>query len=66
MDKSKYWRSLTSQEKQALADKLAVTKVYLSNVFNGFVKCSAPLAKKIDKETNGAVTKEILRPDYYE
>lgn len=65
MDKKKYWRSLSSIEKQALADKLNVTKTYLSNVFNEFSQVSATLATAIDKATKHQVTKKALRPDIF-
>jgi len=63
MDKSKYWRGLTSEEKQAFADKLGITKTYLSNVFSGGSRVSILLAIKISKASNNNVTKKSLRPD---
>ena len=65
MDKAKYWRSLSSQEKQALADKLGVEKRYLSNVLNGSSQASAKLSRKISRETGNQVTKKALRPDIF-
>ena len=65
MDKAKYWRSLSSQQKQALADKLDVKKTYLSNVLNGFSRASSTLAKRISEETGNQITKKALRPDIF-
>lgn len=61
----KYWRSLSSKEKQALADKLNVSKAYLSNVFNGHQKTGAAMAIKIEKKTKGETKKEQFRPDIF-
>ena len=65
MDKAKYWRSLTSQEKQALADDLGITKDYLGHILKGYSQSSAVMAMSIDKATKHQVTKKALRPDIF-
>ncbi len=65
MNKKTYWKSLSPLEKEALADKLKVTKTYLSDLFNNSKKASTALCKKIEKATDGQVTKNSLRPDVW-
>lgn len=65
MNKKTYWKGLTPSEKEALADKLKVTKTYLSDLFNNSKKASTSLCKKIEKATDGQVTKHSLRPDVW-
>lgn len=66
MDIKRYWRSLSSKEKQALADKVGVTKAFLSNAINGHQRVSAAMAIKIDVASNKKITKKSLRPDIFE
>ncbi len=59
-----YWRSLTSNEKQALADETYLEKVYLGNVMKGNFKCTVPVAIRIEQQTSGHVTKRALLNAY--
>ena len=49
-----------------LARRLGVTRTTLSLIANEKRKASPQLALKIEKETQGAVTKEELRPDIFQ
>lgn len=55
--------SLTIQEKEVFADQCSTTIGYLNQIMYGNSKCSASLAIKIDKESNGLVSCDLLCPD---
>ena len=50
-----YWRTLTSDKKQELADKVDMNKRSLSNIFNGTVNPSLNIIKLIICETQHKV-----------
>ncbi|EMQ4184634.1 transcriptional regulator [Serratia marcescens] len=60
-----YWDTLTKAEQNALAKRVGSSSGYLRLVFNGYKKAGFSLAKKIEEETGGLVTKIQLRPDIY-
>jgi len=49
----------------ALAQELGITQVWLSQLISGRQVCSPELALKIEKLTEGAVTRMDLRPDLF-
>jgi DNA-binding transcriptional regulator YdaS (Cro superfamily) len=51
--------------KTSFADKIGVHRNYLHQILRKERAPSPQLAIKIEKETNGAVTKEQLRPDIF-
>ncbi len=60
-----YWDALTKPEQSALAKKVGSSTGYLRLVFNGYKKAGFLLAQRLEEETDGAVTKDQLRPDIY-
>jgi len=65
MNKETYWKGLTTQEKQELADYAGVHYNSLSSVFNGKREASPNLIEKITQYSEGALTKCDIRPDLY-
>lgn len=55
--------SLTIEEKEVFAKQCSTTIGYLNQIMYGNSKCSASLAIKIDKESNGLVSCDLLCPD---
>ncbi|UOH20442.1 helix-turn-helix domain-containing protein [Acinetobacter sp. NyZ410] len=55
--------NLTPQGKDAFAKQCSTTVGYLNQIMYGNSKCSASLAIKIDKESNGLVSCDLLCPD---
>lgn len=55
--------SLTIQEKDDFAKQCSTTVGYLNQIMYGNSKCSASLAIKIDKESNGLVSCDLLCPE---
>ncbi|CAH4997421.1 MULTISPECIES: YdaS family helix-turn-helix protein [Klebsiella] len=60
-----FWDSLTKEQQSNLAANVGSTPGYLRLVFNGYKKAGFDLAKKLEKNTSGAITKFDLRPDIY-
>ncbi|EBP2042059.1 helix-turn-helix domain-containing protein [Salmonella enterica] len=60
-----YWDSLTKEQQCKLAGNVGSTTGYLRLVFNGYKKAGFSLAKKLEEETAGEITKSDLRPDIY-
>ncbi len=54
---------LNSHEKSEFANKCQTSIGYLNQIMYGNSKCSASLAIKIDKESNGAISCDALCPD---
>mgnify|MGYP003600390087 CR=1 FL=1 len=54
---------LSVQDKDAFAERCSTTVGYLNQIMYGNSKCSASLAIKIDKESNGAVSCDLLCPE---
>ncbi|WP_338558160.1 hypothetical protein [Acinetobacter sp. KS-LM10] len=55
--------SLSAQDKDAFAERCSTTVGYLNQIMYGNSKCSASLAIKIDKESNGVVSCDLLCPE---
>lgn len=51
--------------KAALAKRLGISKTWMSLLISGRQKCGPELAKRLEEETKGAVTREALRPDIF-
>lgn len=66
MNMKTYLARLNLEQKQALAVSLNTSVAYLSQIASGHRKASPSLAKKIEAETNGVVSKFSLRPDIYD
>ncbi len=49
------WKNRFHTFAYEVAERVGIKKTYLSNVVNGSVIPSVPLAKRIEKETNGEV-----------
>lgn len=64
MEFSKFYKTLTKQEKTSLAEKIGTTPAYLYQISGGFRKPGAPLAKRLHKATG--VPLEKLRPDIWD
>lgn len=54
---------LSVKDKSAFAERCSTTVGYLSQIMYGNSKCSASLAIKIDKESNGVVSCDLLCPE---
>ena len=54
---------LSVQDKDAFAERCSTTVGYLNQIMYGNSKCSASLAIKIDKESNGEVSCDLLCPE---
>ena len=54
---------LSAQDKDAFAERCSTTVGYLNQIMYGNSKCSASLAIKIDKESNGVVSCDLLCPE---
>ena len=48
-----------------MAEHLGICASYMSLLIHGRRKPSGTLAKKIEKATQGLVTREVLRPDIF-
>lgn len=51
--------------KAALAAAIGISKTWMSQLVTGREQCSPALALKIEKATNGAVTREDLLPELF-
>ncbi len=60
-----YFKSLTSQQKAALAEELGTSVQYLSQIAHDHRKASHTLAKNIERSTNKQVTRHDLRSDIF-
>ena len=66
MDIKKYYKQLKADQKKQLADDIGTSLNYLRHIFNGRRKASPKMAKRIEEATRHEVTREDLRPDFYE
>ncbi|MEB8488352.1 YdaS family helix-turn-helix protein [Acidithiobacillus ferriphilus] len=57
--------NLTIAEKRALAEHAGTKLIYLHQIAGGFSAPSARLAIRVERATNGVVTREELRPDIF-
>ncbi|MPX98194.1 transcriptional regulator [Salinivibrio sp. VYel6] len=60
-----YWKNLSPKEKEALAKKVGTKVSYLRHVAAGTHKAGPKLCLKLEQATDGEITKQDLRPDYY-
>jgi DNA-binding transcriptional regulator YdaS (Cro superfamily) len=60
-----YYDSLDSSGKKELSGKMKVTLGYLSQLATGHRKAGIHVIAKIERATNGALTREQLRPDVF-
>lgn len=60
-----YFKHRPRGSQNDLAKQLGVSKTWLSLLANGREVPSAGLALMIEKYTNGAVTRVVLRPDLF-
>jgi DNA-binding transcriptional regulator YdaS (Cro superfamily) len=65
MDITHWWSAATKQERQRVADACGIKRVYLYQLAIGFRKPSPQLARALDVATQGALAKEVLRPDVF-
>ena len=61
----KYWDSLSITEQTKLAKSVNSSRGYLRLIFGGHKKAGFNLAKQIEEQTHGMVTRYQLRPDIY-
>lgn len=63
MDFKTYWQSLSEEARESLADKVGFAEGHLRNIAYGSRTCGEKLAISIEKETDGRIRCEDLRPD---
>lgn len=59
-----YWKSLSPDGRNALAERCETTTGHLTNVAYGTRSCSVKLAVALERETNGKFSCESLRPNF--
>lgn len=62
MDFKTYWQGLSIEEREALALKVDSTRGHLQNVAYGSRSCSEELAVALERESNAALSCEVLFP----
>jgi DNA-binding transcriptional regulator YdaS (Cro superfamily) len=65
MNLKKYFDDEPRGAKQELAARLGITPTWMGLLISGRRKCSAELAKRIEKATKGKVTRKDLRSDLF-
>ncbi|EHM39303.1 MULTISPECIES: YdaS family helix-turn-helix protein [Enterobacterales] len=60
-----YWDGLTPTQRVELAERVGSSAGYLRLVFKGHKKAGFLLARRLEEETHGGVSKTELRPDIY-
>lgn len=63
MDLKTYLSTMTLKERSAFAERCGTTGGHLRNISYGYRLANEGLAINIDRESNGAVCVEELRPD---
>lgn len=58
-----YFKSLSKDERQAVADQVGTSVAYLWQIAYGQRRCAEAMAIEIEKASNGSVRVEDLRPD---
>lgn len=66
MDLKTYLRQMTTQQRQAFAEKVGTTRGHLQNIAYGFRSCSPALAVAIERATAREITRRDLLPDEWE
>lgn len=65
MTLQEYFATLPKGSQVAFAKRLGISKTWMTLITNGHEVPSPALATLIQQMTNGAVTREELRPDIY-
>lgn len=65
MTLKEYFAGKPRGSKAQMAERLGISRTWLSLVISGRETCSAEMAAAIHKLTNGAVSREDLRPDLF-
>jgi DNA-binding transcriptional regulator YdaS (Cro superfamily) len=65
MTLTEYFADRPRGAKAQMAEQLGISRTWLSLVISGRETCSAEMAAAIHKLTNGAVSREDLRPDLF-
>ena len=65
MNLKEYFQQLPHGSKHELAQKLGITKTWLSLIISGKKTPSGPLCNMIQKLTDGKVSRAALRPDLF-
>ncbi len=60
-----YLKKLHGQERDVFADRCETSIGHLTNVAYGYKPCGITLAVLIERESNGSVSRERLRPHDY-
>lgn len=60
-----FWRGMKATEKARFAQRVGAGRAWLTQVGGGHSKASPELAKRIERESNGVVKAEDLRPDVF-
>jgi len=66
MNLKQYFKDEPYGSKKEMADYLGITQTWLGLLIRKVRKPSPELAKKIEKATQGLVTKKDLRPDLFD
>ena len=66
MNLKQYFKDEPYGSKKEMADYLGITQTWLGLLIRKARKPSPELAKKIEKATQGLVTKKNLRPDLFD
>lgn len=65
MNLKDFLRTLAPDEREAFAEAANTSVAYLYQLAGGHRDASAKMAVKIEKASQGAVTRRELRPDYF-
>lgn len=65
MNLKQYFKDEPYGSKKKMAERLKITQTWLGLLIRKARKPSPELAKKIEKATNGLVTRKELRPDLF-
>jgi DNA-binding transcriptional regulator YdaS (Cro superfamily) len=60
-----YYDDLSAGQKKELSEKMKVTLGFLSQLATGHRKAGVHVIAKIEKATNGALTRAEIRPDIF-
>lgn len=63
MDLLTYFKSLPKEERATFAERCGTTEGHLRNVAYSCKSCAAELAVNVERESDGAVRVEEIRPD---
>lgn len=60
-----YYRKLNAKEKKELSEKMKVSIGFLSQLSTGHRKAGVRVIAKLEKATNGVLTRAEIRPDIF-